>query len=237
MLVDENSPRLLLQEEHTTWLEELRELRLRVAELESRIAEGGREAEELFRMMANAAPLMLWTSGPDTLCTFFNRQWLQFRGRRMEQELGNGWAQGVHPDDLRRCMETYLKSFRGRQEFQMEYRLLRADGEYRWIVDSGIPRSDGNGGFAGYVGSAVESSERARPVPENTAGGRIPLTDREKQVLILVAEGKSTKEVAAALGISYKTADSHRTKIMDKLDIHETASLVRWAIRHHLVQP
>jgi PAS domain S-box-containing protein len=237
MVLRDDSPTALLQEDYTAWIEELRELRVRVAELESKVAESGREAEELFRSIADAAPVMLWMSGPDTLCTFFNKRWLKFRGRRMEQELGNGWAQGVHPDDLRRCMETYLKSFRGRQEFQMEYRLLRADGEYCWVVDSGVPRTEGKAGFAGYVGSAVEVHERARPVPENHNAARIPLTDREKQVLILVAEGKSTKEVAAALGISYKTADSHRTKIMDKLDLHETASLVRWAIRHNLVQP
>lgn len=235
MVLGENSNASLLLEADRH--DELRELRHRVSELESKLAESGREAEELFHMMADATPVMLWTSGPDTLCTFFNKRWLQFRGRRLEQELGNGWAQGVHPDDLRRAMEVYLKSFRARQEFQMEYRLLRADGEYCWVVDSGMPRSDGSGGLAGYIGSAVEMRERARPVPQNANSGRMPLTDREKQVLILVAEGKSTKEVAAALGISYKTADSHRTKIMEKLDVHETASLVRWAIRHSLVQP
>lgn len=236
MVLREN-PIPVLEEERNNPSEELRELRLRVEELESRLAQSGQEADELFRALADATPVMLWMSGPDSLCTFFNRRWLQFRGRRMEQELGNGWAQGVHPDDLRRAVETYLRSFRERKDFQMEYRLLRADGEYRWVVDTGLPRADGNGGFAGFVGSAVEIQDRVRPVPENTLTGRMPLTDREKQVLILVAEGKSTKEVAAALGISYKTADSHRTKIMEKLGVHETASLVRWAIRSRLVQP
>lgn len=223
------------------WVQEIDFLRTRVAELEARVADHSdhrqRECENLFRLMADAAPVMLWTAGADALCTYFNKRWLEFRGRRIDQELGNGWVQGVHPDDLRRCMEGYLNAFRARRDFQLEYRVLRADGEYRWLVVSGVPRLNGDNSFLGYVGSGVELGDRARPVPEivGLPPEHMPLTDREKQVLILVAEGKSTKEVACALGISYKTADSHRTKIMEKLDLHETASLVRWAIRHKLV--
>jgi PAS domain S-box-containing protein len=218
---------------------ELRELRERVARLEREAAERGqRESEERFQQMADSAPVMLWMSGSDTLCTFFNRRWLEFRGRTMEQELGNGWSEGVHADDLERCLDTYLTAFRNRQEFSMEYRLRRADSEYCWIVDTGVPRFLPDGGFAGYIGSGivVEDHLRKRVELSGVAGGT-PLTTREAQLLTLIAEGKSTKEAAALLGISYKTADSHRTRLMEKLNVHETASLVRWAIRLGLVKP
>ena len=185
--------------------------------------------------MADTAPVMLWTSGVDTLCTFFNRSWLEFRGRTMEQELGNGWAEGVHPEDRDRCVQTYVSRFQERQEFRMEYRLLRADGEYCWIADTGVPRFLPD--FAGYIGSAIVITDHLRH-RQRIAGTAAPaLTNREMEVLTLVAEGKSTREVAAILGISYKTADSHRTRLMDKLDVHETASLVRYAIRVGVVKP
>ena len=224
-------------EAHNQTESELVELRERVARLEAEVAERGRrESEERFRLMADNAPVMLWMSGADTLCTFFNRAWLAFRGRTMEQELGAGWLEGVHPSDKDRCMETYLTSFHARQEFRMEYRLQRADGEYCWIVDTGVPRflSD----FAGYIGSGIVIADHLRDRQRLARGARTSsLTGRETQVLTLVAEGKSTREVAAILGISYKTADSHRTRVMEKLDVHETASLVRCAIRMGLVQP
>src|SRR5215469_2806891 len=121
-----------------------------------------RESEERFRTMADTAPVMIWMSGPDKLCTFFNKVWLNFRGRTMEQELANGWAEGVHPDDLDRCMATYSASFEARRGFRMEYRLRRADGEYRWILDDGAPRFTNAGLFAGYIGSCIDITERRR---------------------------------------------------------------------------
>jgi PAS domain S-box-containing protein len=220
-------------------VQEMRQLRERIAQLEAEAAairiQTRHETEDAFRRMADAAPVMLWMSGPDGLCNFFNKRWLAFRGRTMEQELGSGWASGVHPDERDACTENYLTAFRDRREFQMEYRLQRTDGEYRWIVGSGVPRFDAEGSFLGYMGSGMDVHDRkAAAAPTNS---HLPLTEREKQVLVLIADGKSTKEVAAALGISYKTADSHRSKIMEKLDVHETASLVRYAVRQRLVQP
>ncbi len=218
---------------------ELQELRERVTRLEQEAAERGRrESEERFQLMADTAPVMLWMSGSDTLCTFFNRRWLEFRGRTMEQELGNGWTEGVHPDDLERCVGTYLTSFHARQEFRMEYRLRRGDGVYCWILDTGVPRFLPQSEFAGYIGSCIVIDDHLNRRLE-LAGlpPGVQLTSREAQVLTLIAEGKSTKETAAILGISYKTADSHRTRLMEKLDVHETASLVRYAIRLGLVKP
>jgi PAS domain S-box-containing protein len=118
-----------------------------------------RETEELFRWVANEAPVMVWMSGVDKLCNYFNQRWLQFTGKSLERELGNGWVEGVHPEDLGRCLETYTKSFDLREPFRMDYRLRRYDGEYRWILDSGVPIFHADGSFAGYIGSAFDVTE------------------------------------------------------------------------------
>ena len=118
-----------------------------------------RESESRFQMVADAAPVLIWMSGVDKLCTFFNKTWLDFTGRSIEQELGNGWAEGVHRDDLERCVQVYTSAFDARQPFVMQYRLRRNDGEYRWISDQGVPRHDPQGRFAGYIGSCVDVTD------------------------------------------------------------------------------
>ena len=117
------------------------------------------ESESRFRNVADAAPVFIWMAGVDKLCTFFNKPWLEFTGRSIEQELGNGWAEGVHPDDLQKCLEVYIEAFDARQPFVMQYRLRRNDGEYRWLSDQGVARHDAQGGFAGYIGSCVDITE------------------------------------------------------------------------------
>jgi PAS domain S-box-containing protein len=119
-----------------------------------------RESEDRFRTMADGAPVMMWMSGVDKLCTDFNRGWLTFTGRSIEQELGNGWVEGVHPDDLQKCLAVYVEAFDKRRAFSMEYRLRRYDGEYHWISDSGSPRFLPDGTFAGYIGCCVDIHDR-----------------------------------------------------------------------------
>ncbi len=117
------------------------------------------ENEGLFRVMADTAPVMIWISGPDKVCTFFNKRWLEFTGRTLQEELGNGWVDGVHPEDVGRCLDTYFRSFDDQVEFSMEYRLRRRDGEYRWVHDTGAPWFNPDGSFAGYIGSCFDVTD------------------------------------------------------------------------------
>jgi PAS domain S-box-containing protein len=132
----------------------------------SRPSEGGLMRDDLidpgelfFRELADNAPVMIWRSGSDKLCDWFNKPWLDFVGRTMEQELGNGWAEGVHPDDFQRCLKIYAAAFDVRQRFSMIYRLRRADGVYREILDNGAPFYRGSV-FAGYFGSCIDVSDQ-----------------------------------------------------------------------------
>lgn len=119
-----------------------------------------RESQKLFDTVANTSPALIWMSGLDKGCTWFNETWLNFTGRDMLQELGDGWAEGVHPDDVDRCFKVYSESFDSRRPFAMEYRLRRHDGEYRWLLDQGQPRCDPSGNFCGYIGSCLDITER-----------------------------------------------------------------------------
>jgi PAS domain S-box-containing protein len=119
-----------------------------------------RESEARFRAMADSAPVLIWVSGLDKRCTWFNRSWLEFTGRTMEQELGHGWTEGVHPDDLRHCLDTCSEHFDRGTPFTTEYRHRRHDGSYRWLLDSSAPRLDATGAFGGYIGTCLDITER-----------------------------------------------------------------------------
>jgi PAS domain S-box-containing protein len=118
------------------------------------------ESEDRFRKMADTAPVLLWVAGTDGLCNFFNQSWLDFTGRSIEQEIGNGWLEGVHPDDRSGFEQRYQAAFEARQSFETEYRLRRSDGEYRDLLDRGVPRFLGDGEFAGYIGSCIDITAR-----------------------------------------------------------------------------
>ena len=117
-------------------------------------------SEERFRNMAESAPVMIWIVDPDRRCTYLNKQWLDFTGRTLEEELGHGWMAGIHPDDYEACLESYVSSFDERKTVELEYRVRRYDGEYRWVYDTGIPRFSSDGAFLGYIGSAIDITER-----------------------------------------------------------------------------
>ena len=121
-----------------------------------------RESEQRFRDMADAAPVLIWMSGTDKQCTYFNKAWLKYTGRTLQDELGDGWTQHVHPDDMKRCLRTYVDAFDARVSFSMEYRLLKHDGNYHWIIDNGAPRLAANGEFLGYIGSCTDIDEIKR---------------------------------------------------------------------------
>jgi PAS domain S-box-containing protein len=121
-----------------------------------------RDSEERFRTLANTAPVMIWISGPDKLYTWFNKRWLDFVGRTMEQEIGNGWAENVHPNDLEERLDIYYREFDARLSFTMWYRMRRHDGEYRWVLDNGIPLFGSGGTFAGYVGTCIDVTMHKR---------------------------------------------------------------------------
>jgi len=224
-------------------IDEIQALRDKVAALEAELQIQTRRhqlAEGRFFQLADSTPLMIWMAGPDAMCTYFNRAWLEFRGRELALEIGNGWADGIHTDDRPYYIDNYLRCFAVREPFRIQYRLQRVSGDYRWVEGTGIPRFDADGQFLGYIGSAVDINDRKCGVftpDEDSVRMVFALTERERQVLVLIADGKSTKEAAVRLGISYKTADSHRSRILEKLGVHETASMVRYAIRAGLITP
>ncbi len=152
-------------------LEELAAARGRVAALEAALAPDAppspycppaNDTAQFYLTILNDAPALIWRAGRDAKCDWFNRTWLSFTGRSLEQELGNGWAEGVHRDDFDACLHTYLEAFEARRFFQMEYRLRHHSGEFRWICDIGCPFTESDGAFGGYIGYCFDVTQRRR---------------------------------------------------------------------------
>lgn len=127
---------------------------------EKRAEQALRESEQRYQTVTDASPIMIWMSGTDKLCYYFNKVWLDFVGRTLEQEVGNGWAENVHPDDFDRCLQVYVSNFDAHRLFEMEYRLRHHSGQYRWILDRGVPRYKPDGTFEGYVGGCLDIHDR-----------------------------------------------------------------------------
>ena len=147
-----------------------------------------RESEQRFRLMADAAPVLIWISGADALCTYFNKPWLDFTGRPLDQQIGTGWMEGVHPDDHGRVKTFDEFETTTHEPYQIEYRLRRHDGEYRWILDTGVPRFTAEGIFEGYIGSAIDITDRRRAeeaLKESEARYRTQVEQAPEAVVVL----------------------------------------------------
>src|SRR5689334_22611640 len=153
-----------------------------------------RESEQRLRVVTDATPVMIWMSGTGKLCYYFNKGWLDFVGRTLEQEMGNGWAENVHPDDFERCVQIYVSSFDARRPFEMEYRLRHHSGQYRWILDHGVPCYAPDGTFEGYVGGCLdihdkkEAAERTRIAAETVRRNNAVL-ELQKRTLEMLIQG------------------------------------------------
>ena len=179
---------------------------------------------ELFEELADNAPVMIWRSRLDKLCDFFNKSWLDFRGRTQEEEFGMGWAEGVHPDDFNRCLSTYTAAFDANEEFSMEYRLRRHDGAYRWILDNGKPFYR-DGQFAGYFGSCLDITEHKEA---EEAHNRLiaELNHRVKNTLSTV---QSLVSLTLRGSATIEEAKEHLTsRIMAIAQAHEAISENAW---------
>jgi PAS domain S-box-containing protein len=141
-------------------------------------------------------PLMLWTARPDMSCEQVSRAWLDFTGFSFEQALGDGWARAVHPEDLARWLDTCVRAFDAREPYEIEYRLRRGDGKYRWIVDRGVPRYSREGAFAGYAGCCLDIDERRRDQGEMARA-----LERERKLRVATEAASRLKDgfVASAL--------------------------------------
>jgi PAS domain S-box-containing protein len=160
------------------------------------------ESEDRFRLVADSTPVLIWMAGIDKLCNFFNKAWLNFTGRTLEQEMGEGWASGVHPDDLERCLGIYSGAFGARVDFEMEYRLRRSDGKYRWIVDYGVPRFGADGSFRGYIGSCIDITERKLTAESlEDLSGRLITAQEEERTRIARELHDDFSQRLALLGI------------------------------------
>ena len=164
-----------------------------------------RESEQRFRVITDASPIMVWMAGTDKLCYYFNKGWLDFVGRTLEQESGNGWAENVHPEDFDRCLQIYVSNFDARRPFEMEYRMRHYTGQYRWILDRGVPRHAPDGTFEGYVGGCLdihgqkEAAEKVRIADDMT---RLMKAQDEEQRRIARELHDSAGQTLAVLGMS-----------------------------------
>jgi PAS domain S-box-containing protein len=150
-----------------------------------------RESEQRFRVITDASPIMVWMAGVDKLCYYFNKGWLDFTGRTLEQESGNGWAENLHPQDFDRCLQIYTSCFDARRPFEMEYRMRHHTGQYRWILDRGVPRFTPDGTFEGYVGGCLDIHN------QKEAGEKVRIAD--DMTRLMKAQDQERRRIAREL--------------------------------------
>lgn len=217
------------------------------------------ESELKYRSLADSGRALIWTSGPDKLGDYFNQPWLLFTGHTLDQQLGNGWAEGVHPEDVDRCLQTYGTAFDRRERFSMEYRLRHASGEYRWILNDGTPRFDGSGNFVGYISHCLDITERKRAEAEiQTALAEKETLLRElyhrtknnmqmiRAMLVLQACAHQNAELSAfvkeieqrLLAMALVHQKLYQTQDLSQIDLHEyLAELADLLMQSYTVSP
>jgi PAS domain S-box-containing protein len=195
-----------------------------------RAEEALRESEKRFRLVADTAPALIWMSGTDKMCTFFNKGWLEFTGRSMEQELGEGWVSGVHPEDLERCLRLYRDRFDARVDFEMEYRLLRFDGNYRWIVEYGVPRFESDGTFCGFIGSCVDITDRKLTSQSlQDLSGRLITSQEEERARIAreLHDDFSQRLALHSIGLAQLWKKLPESKVEERAEVQELLKRTR----------
>lgn len=218
--------------------------RRRKAETELVVAlELAQESEKRFSLVANTAPVMIWMSGPDKLCNYFNQHWLDFTGRPLAAELGNGWVEGVHPDDVRACLDNYTRSFDRHESFTNQYRLRQHAGDHRWVLNTGVPRLNPDGSFAGYIGSCIDITE-CKLAEEALSTVSRRLIDAQEQERTRIARElhddicQRLAMLEVELDLLHQSPPHSRVELRNRLDelrlrLSETGSEVQ-AISHRL---
>ncbi len=165
---------------------------VRLANIRREAAQALRESEQRFRVITEASPVLVWMSGTDKLCYYFNKVWLDFVGRSLEQERGNGWTENVYPEDFDRCLQVYVNNFDARRPFEVEYRLRHHTGQYRWILDRGVPRFAPDGAFEGYVGGCLDIHDQKEAAEKVRIAGETLRRNKELLDVALAASGTGT---------------------------------------------
>jgi diguanylate cyclase (GGDEF)-like protein/PAS domain S-box-containing protein len=174
-----------------------------------------KESEQRFRSLANAAPTLIWVADTTKSCTWFNDTWLEYTGRSLEQECGYGWTEGVHPDDLQRCLDIYSSHFDARQHFTMEYRLLGSDGDFHWFIDVGRPRFNDHGEFCGYVGMLTDINEQKK-LEETMRFQQFSLSHTSEQIFWINKSGRLVGVNQAVCNkLGYCEAEIKQLKVCD----------------------
>jgi len=189
--------------------------------------------------LAAISPAAIYRTDPDGHCVWVNAKWSDHTGRPEEAAIGEGWRKAVHPEDLARLDKEWWRAAHRREPYVGEYRYIRPDGSVCWVLSRTTAQTDSRGRVIGYIGVCVDITQLRdaheaikNADPELTTD----LTTREREVAVLLAEGRSNKQVASRLDISVRTAEAHRARIMRKLRVGSLAGLVKYAIKHRLIE-
>ena len=196
--------------------------------------EEAQRKEEQFRKLTESSPVLIWMSDKDGMCIYFNKQWLNFRGRTMEQEKGTGWTEGIHPDDKKNTLEIYHSAFNKRESFEIEYRMLNRNNEYRWIYDKGAPMYNNNDKFMGYIGSCIDISKRKKAekqLEESEAKFRKLFSESNAINLIIDSESGQIKAAndSARKFYGYENLESMSIHEINQLPIEEVQREMQYA--------